>query len=163
MRYYSQRCTNAESEYAVTDTFHIAPIPQGRIPGWVGFDLDATLAHYDGWKGADHVGAPVPAMIELIKNMRAAGDEVRIFTARVWPILTVITPDWQIPTELHWVEARVVNSLISIRAIRGWCLEHIGEVLPITCVKDYAMIALYDDRAIQVEANTGRVIGKTEV
>ena len=27
--------------------------------GWYGFDLDGTLAKYDGWKGIDHIGEPV--------------------------------------------------------------------------------------------------------
>ena len=28
--------------------------------GWYGFDLDGTLAKYDGWKGIDHIGARSP-------------------------------------------------------------------------------------------------------
>jgi hypothetical protein len=27
--------------------------------GWIGVDLDGTLAHYDGWKGIDHIGEPI--------------------------------------------------------------------------------------------------------
>jgi len=41
-------------------------------------------------------------------------------------------------------------------AIAAWCKLHIGQVLPLTCTKDYGMIELWDDRAVQVEMNTGR-------
>ena len=42
-------------------------------------------------------------------------------------------------------------------AIRKWMHEHLGALLPITSVKDPDMQALYDDRAVQVERNTGKV------
>lgn len=107
-------------------------------PGWVGVDLDGTLAHYDEWRGVNHIGAPVPAMVTLVKAMIAAGRDVRIFTARV-----------AYEPEGSW--AREV--------IQNWCAEHLGVILPVTNVKDFGMIALYDDRCIQVEQNTGRLIG----
>lgn len=104
--------------------------------GWIGVDLDGTLAHYDGWKGIDHIGEPVPLMVERVKAWRAAGREVRIFTARV---------------------CREGDECIQARAaIVLWCHQHLGEVLPITNIKDFGMVELWDDRAVQVEANTGR-------
>lgn len=103
--------------------------------GWIGVDLDGTLAQYDTWQGASHIGEPVPAMLERVKRWLAAGIEVRVFTARV-----------AIP------ESGVV------RAIEDWCLVHLGRALPVTCMKDYGMVELWDDRAVQVEKNTGRRI-----
>ena len=38
-------------------------------------------------------------------------------------------------------------------------MEHIGRRLIVTCVKDYEMIELWDDRAVAVEFNTGRYLG----
>lgn len=112
--------------------------------GWIGVDLDGTLARYDGWKGAEHIGAPVPAMLDRVKQWILEGREVRIFTARV-------SDDGG--------EQRIDEAERAFVAIRRWCLEHLGQELRITCVKDYAMLELYDDRAVQVEANTGRLIG----
>jgi hypothetical protein len=43
-------------------------------------------------------------------------------------------------------------------AIEAWCLLNVGQVLPITHEKDFGMIELWDDRAVTVEENTGRVI-----
>lgn len=40
--------------------------------------------------------------------------------------------------------------------IKAWCLEHLGQELEVTCSKDYGMILLYDDRAVQIIPNTGR-------
>lgn len=107
------------------------------MSGWIAVDLDGTLAHYEGWQGIDHIGPPVPAMLERVKRWLAEGREVRIFTARVG--VTDVR-------ERHGV----------IVAIDNWSRTHIGRVLPITNVKDFGMVELWDDRAVQVEANTGR-------
>ncbi len=32
--------------------------------GWIGVDLDGTLAHYEGWNGANHIGEPLAPMLE---------------------------------------------------------------------------------------------------
>ena len=113
--------------------------------GWVGFDLDGTIAHYDGWKGGGHIGEPIPSMIALIRSLIGSGQEVRIFTARVYSDGT---------------KSRDNEAEAALRTIQDWCFEHIGTILPVTCVKDFAMIKLYDDRAVQVELNTGRLIGE---
>ena len=105
----------------------------GSPNGWIGVDLDGTIATYDGWKSHDVIGEPIPEMVARVKQWLAQGREVRIFTARV-----------------SQCEPGVV------RRIEDWCLQHIGEVLSITCQKDYMMIELWDDRAVQVISNTGR-------
>ena len=53
------------------------------MSGWIGVDLDGTLAEYTGWKGIDHVGKPVPAMVKRVKDWIAKGQDVKVFTARV--------------------------------------------------------------------------------
>jgi hypothetical protein len=111
-------------------------------PGsWIGVDLDGTLAYYDGWKGADHIGEPVPAMVERVTKWLERGQEVRIFTARVY---TDGTPQ------------RNAEAEYAMEVVARWCFEHIGMVLPITCVKDYAMLELWDDRVVRVPANSGQ-------
>lgn len=105
--------------------------------GWIGVDLDGTLAQYDGWRGPTHIGDPIPEMVNRVKGWLAQGKEVRIFTARV--------------SRLQGEELQAVAG-----AIFRWSAEHIGEVLDVTCMKDFAMIELWDDRAVQVVPNTGR-------
>lgn len=51
--------------------------------GWIGIDLDGTLAEYDGWKGVEHIGKPIPSMVKRVKEWISEGKDVRIFTARV--------------------------------------------------------------------------------
>lgn len=108
--------------------------------GWIGVDLDGTLAHYEGWVDETHIGAPVTAMVERVKDWLSQGREVRVFTARV----------------SHPAQTPAARA-----AIEAWCEQHIGRVLVVTNVKDYAMIELWDDRAVQVEPNTGRPIGQS--
>lgn len=107
--------------------------------GWIAVDLDGTLAHYDGWKGIDHIGEPVPLMVARVKAWLADGRDVRIFTARV--------ADGAIETRTFIVE---------------WCAKHIGQALPITNVKDFGMVELWDDRCVQIELNTGRRMDNDE-
>lgn len=106
--------------------------------GWIGVDLDGTLAYYDKWRGEDHIGEPIWPMIHLVREWRQAGIEVRIFTARA----SQVTMTGRDPER-------------SIRLIQDWCEQHIGERLPVTCTKDFAMIALWDDRAVRVQENIG--------
>lgn len=103
--------------------------------GWIGVDLDGTLAEYDGWQGGSHIGKPIMPMVKRILMWIAEGKDVRIFTARV-------SSNNPARTE-------------SMRAIQEWCKEHIGQVLPVTAEKDYFMIELWDDRCVQVIPNKG--------
>ena len=120
--------------------------------GWIGVDLDGTLAFYDEWRGPLHIGEPIPRMLERVKRWVAEGKDVRIFTARVDRQAIALTAGADgrsvVSSELTAVE----------ESIRQWCEKHIGCALPITCCKDYDMVELWDDRCIQVIPNTGRTI-----
>lgn len=101
--------------------------------GWIGVDLDGTLVEYGGDWAPDKIGKPIPSMIARVKEWLAAGIEVRIFTARA-------------------------NEFISKTTVEWWAENTFGKKLVVTATKDYAMIELWDDRAVQVEANTGVVL-----
>lgn len=117
---------------------------------WIGVDLDGTLAFYDRWRGEAHIGAPIPAMLGRVKSWLAEGKEVRVFTARADYLYRVgETPPEALTSE---------EGAAAVKAIRAWCVKHIGQELAVTCLKDYQMIELWDDRAIQVIPNTGRSI-----
>lgn len=110
--------------------------------GWIGVDLDGTLVEYHGWVGPDHLGKPIPLMVERVRGWLADGKDVRIFTARV-------APERELPTEVR----------IARMAIIKLCVELFGQPLVITCKKDLDMIELWDDRCRQVVANTGKLVG----
>lgn len=107
--------------------------------GWIGIDLDGTLAHFDYWRGPSHVGEPIAPMVKRVKALLKDNQEVRIFTARV----------------SHPEQAEACRM-----AIDEWCLKVFGRVIPVTCWKDFDMLTLYDDRCIQVETNTGRLVAE---
>jgi adenylylsulfate kinase len=51
-------------------------------------DLDGVLAHYEGWRGAHHIGEPIPEGFVLLKALRAMGFKIIIHTCRMngqWP------------------------------------------------------------------------------
>lgn len=102
---------------------------------WVGVDLDGTLAYSDRWRGSAHIGRPIPAMVKRVQHMLETGKTVKIFTARAHN-----------------------PSSASIELIQQWCEEHIGIRLEVTCIKDKYCMAIYDNKAFQVQTNTGRVV-----
>lgn len=113
--------------------------------GWIGVDLDGTLAEHTTWHGPYHIGAPIPKMLARVKAWLAAGQRVKIMTARAAPDATG-APDPAV-----------------ICAIQNYTEKHTGHRLEVTCQKDYEMIELWDDRAVQVIPNTGeRADGKAE-
>ena len=111
--------------------------------GWIGVDLDGTLAHYDGWRGHTHIGAPIQAMVERIKKWLAEGREVRIFTARM-------------------AEPRPKIRKQVAEAIADYTKLHVGKALRATNIKDFSMIEIWDDRAVRVMLNTGETCCNTE-
>ena len=112
--------------------------------GWIAVDLDGTLAQYDGWVHEEHIGEPIPLMVERVRKWLAEGQDVRIFTARVGG-------------EAAENKDGSRRDLQAVRAaIQSWCLRHIGQPLPITNQKDFEMVELWDDRCVQVIPNTGK-------
>lgn len=107
---------------------------------WIGVDLDGTLAVHEKWLHELYIGAPIPRMVERVRGWLARGWIVRIMTARVCNEPGLRT----LPVE----QVRA--------AIEDWTEEHIGTRLQVTCEKDYAMVELWDDRAVQVIPNTGQ-------
>lgn len=114
--------------------------------GWIGVDLDGTLAHYDKWRGPTHIGAPIEPMARRVLEWITGKIEVRIFTARV---------------SHDGTTDRMADAAQAREAIKKWCKRHLGLELPVTNVKDYAMLELWDDRAIQVRRNTGEPVGES--
>lgn len=99
--------------------------------GWIGVDLDGTLAYYDGWQYGGAIGEPVPLMLLRVKKWLKEGKEVRIVTARA-------------------------DKDYYVQLIYAWCEKHLGTRLAVTNTKDFQMIELWDDRCVQVIRNTGK-------
>lgn len=95
-------------------------------------DLDGTLAEHDPDAKFDpeHIGPPIPAMLERVKAWLAQGDKVVIFTARA---------------------AEPAN----IPPIKAWLKEAGLPDLEVTSQKTPEMEEFWDDRAVAVEQNVG--------
>ncbi len=100
---------------------------------WIGVDLDGTLAYYGSTSTIKSIGRPIPDMRDLVLKMIRNGIRIKVFTARV-----------QYPGQIEMIE--------------NWLKKNGFPPLEITNVKDFNMKRLYDDRCIQVERNTGRLI-----
>ena len=109
---------------------------QVSLQGWIGVDLDGTLAKYDKWKGIEHIGEPIAPMVDRVKAWLKEGRRVKIVTARV-----SMGPGEDRDMAMYYIHL--------------WCHDCIGQPLPVTHEKDFAMLQLWDDRAIQVIPNTG--------
>lgn len=104
-------------------------------------DFDGTISFFEGWKGAEVLGEPVPEMVAKVKAWRKAGEEVFIFTARVNP------------GDDTYEEG--LSATLSYIRIAQWCKQHLGEILPITHEKSKRWTYIHDDRADQILKNTG--------
>lgn len=132
--------------------------------GWYGFDLDGTLAKYDGWKGIDSVGDPIVPMVKLIQQMHDECKIVKIMTARVAPKDTPETKpnpyrtgNWcvQEPDVQTWA---LKDEWTALEFIQEWCYRALGFVPEVVYQKDHLMLELYDDRAKQVVPNEGWLV-----
>jgi hypothetical protein len=108
-----------------------------KYPAWIGVDFDGTLEVHEAGAPVDQCGAPVPEMVARVKAWLEKGFDVRIVTARVGMSVPQAERERQ------------------IRKIHDWCMNHLGCELPVVCSKDYGMLELWDDRAVQVVRNTG--------
>jgi len=107
--------------------------PSTRPPDmkpWIGVDLDGTLAEATAWQGMSHIGAPVPLMMRRVRQWLEKGLRVKIVTARA-------------------------GDPQGLAATRAWLAAQGLPELEVTDRKDFGMIELWDDRAIQVVQNRG--------
>lgn len=100
---------------------------------WIGLDLDGTLARYDGWRGLDSIGKPIPRMVRRLETWLEAGYQVKIFTARA-----------SVPG--------------GVEAVKAWLEKHGLPELEVTNEKDFNLVEYWDDRAVQVLANRGMAV-----
>lgn len=100
----------------------------------IAVDLDGTLAHYDGWKGPEHIGEIIPSVANAMERAQKEGADVWIFTARVSD-----TDDHNLASDI----------------IAKWLVENKINVSGITAIKHKFFTEFWDDRAIQVIRNEG--------
>ena len=95
---------------------------------WIGVDLDGTLAE----RQTNGIGEPVAPMWERVRKWQAEGRDVRIFTVRA-------------------------ATTGGAREVSQWLRRHGLPALEVTALKSPGLVALWDDRAVRVETDTGRV------
>jgi len=128
------------------------------ITPWIGVDLDGTLAHYPPGAG-DDIGAPIPAMVERVVRFLIAGWTVKIFTARIAPPLAHTKMIAEVASISEWWMETLADYLKDF-SVEDDILPKIMLPLTVTATKNFGMVILYDDRVVQVEPNTGRILGR---
>lgn len=137
---------------------------------WVGYDFDGTMSYYNANEFSHtEFGNPIKPIIDLVLRDLKRGQHVRVFTARVHPLDKCILPNEYVGMAQERKNNKAtfvsptasleeLDAIAGIVAMRRWCIANIGLVLPITNIKDYRMVKLYDDRAVQVVHNEGTLI-----
>ena len=99
---------------------------------WIGVDLDGTLAEV-GRDNLGDIGKPITKMMNRVKKWLEDGEyEVRIFTARAG--------------DKH-----------QENKIKQWLKDNNLPELVITNLKSQNMLAIWDDKAVRVERNSGEI------
>lgn len=102
------------------------------MQNWLAVDLDGTLAEYHGFQGVDHIGNPVPSVVEALKERYRQGWKIAIFTARL--------EDDDGTAESHIVK---------------WLMHWDIPSHEITNKKRKVFREFWDDRAVQIIPNVG--------
>jgi hypothetical protein len=104
-------------------------------------DLDGTLAYFDQWLGPEVIGAPITRMVKKVKAWLDQGVKVVVFTARLC-------------VDKNLASIAVKDRDAIVKAVKAWCLSHIGQELEVTSDKGF-FHKVYDDRAVSIVMNTG--------
>jgi hypothetical protein len=129
---YSCTKVKLEPQREFRPAVYVADMLLEQEDGWIGVDLDGTLARYTGWKGATKIGKPIPRMVRRVRRWVSHGKKVKLFTARA-------------------------DDERSVNAIKKWLKDNELPDLEVTNLKDQDCIEFWDDRAKAVEKNTGRL------
>lgn len=106
----------------------------------IAVDFDGTLVEYHSFQGIGVYGPPIQIMIDRVKKWIAEGHAVVIFTSRVYEHKRNYIANEEHKMIKHWL------------AVQG-----LGD-LPVTSSKWPQFNEIWDDRAITVERNTGRIL-----
>lgn len=125
---------------------------EGEMSRKIGVDLDGTLAFWDGWVKWSVIGRPIEPMADRVRQWIAEGHDVVIFTARMHE------PTY--PGAIHKcrTSGELWRTSDMAQVIGEWTFKHVGRRLRATAVKEIDMAEFWDDRAVQVEPNTGRTL-----
>lgn len=86
----------------------------------IAIDLDGTLSQYNGWKGSNHIGEPIPGAKEFCQKLIENGYHVTIFSARdhsgpiwSWLVQHRFPPEMDVsilkPKALAYIDDRAIN------------------------------------------------------
>lgn len=117
-------------------------------PPAIAVDFDGTLVKKPPlgfFTELDHL-KPIPLMLNRVKEWLRQKQDVWIFTARVAPSLGSNDRE---------------SEKFQRNLIEEWCVKHLGQALPVTANKYRFFVQFWDDRAMAVEENTGRILGGT--
>ena len=105
-------------------------------------DLDGVLARYDGWRGPEHIGDPLPGAVEFVRELSEFA-EVVVYTSRCTPS--------------DEGEQRAADASAAIAQVTKWLEQH-----AFPCREVYAARgkphahAFIDDRAVPCHAGCDR-------
>lgn len=104
---------------------------------WLSIDFDGVVSTYDGWKGFDVLGQPIPEVRECLKACREKGYKIVIFTTRL-----------DTPTLRAWLKEHDIpyNSINST-----------SHNPPHTSTKPISHVII-DDRAIRYQGQSSNVL-----
>ena len=103
----------------------------------IAVDLDGTLAHYDSWKGIDHIGPVVPEVANAMELAQREGADIWIFTSRV---------------------SDPADAEQAGKVVHNWLVKNNFQFEGITAVKHKFFTEFWDDRAVQVIRNSGMFV-----
>ena len=112
----------------------------------VAVDLDGVLAQYDGWRGVDQIGDPIPGARDFLLAIRVIPAQICIHTTRT-------NPDVQVSGRSDLSVAQL------LLRVRTWLVKHDLPFDSISCRAGKPLAAAYvDDRAVVCRPQSYRMV-----
>ena len=70
-------------------------------PRTYAFDFDGVIARNDGFKGHEHANEPIPETVEAIRNLKAKGHKILIYSTRSSDFLRNYCDNHDIPIDYY--------------------------------------------------------------
>lgn len=125
--------------------------------------MDGTLFTYTHWVGWNKFGRPIQPMIDRVRAWLDADVEVRVVTARIGlPVARDVMTGEDVYSRARTGRCRMTRQEFSDHEMRLAVQDHLERHdlprLRVQCYKNVDMIEIWDDRAVQVVANDGRML-----
>lgn len=74
-------------------------MPETKKRKTVAFDFDGVVSEYHGFQGLEHVGEPIPEILQTIQKLKSLGHTILIYSTRATDLIRNYCNKYAIPID----------------------------------------------------------------